>query len=55
MLDGDPLYAAYLEERIAKLYKVMAGLEKSLDPENAVKVKSLMDICRLLEEKRGTL
>lgn len=55
MLDGDPLYAAYLEERIAKLYKVMAGLEKSLDPENAVKIKSLMDICRLLEEKRGTL
>ena len=55
MLDGDPLYAAYLDERIDKLQKAIAGMRVSSATTNAVKADSLTDICRLLEEKRRML
>ena len=55
LLDGDPLYAAYLDERIGKLNKAIEGLRRSADRGNTVKVKALTDICRVLKEKRDTL
>ena len=55
LLDGDPLYGAYLDERISKLQKAINGLQKSAAIESAVKVKELTELCRILKEKRDTL
>ena len=55
LLDGDPLYGVYLDERIGKLQKAINGLQKSAAIESAVKVKELTELCRILNEKRDTL
>ncbi len=55
LLDGDPLYGAYLDERIGKLQKAAEGLQKSSAVEIAVKVKELTELCRILKEKRDAL
>lgn len=55
LLDGDPLYGAYLDERIGKLQKAVEGLQKSSVVESAVKVKKLTELCRILKEKRDAL
>lgn len=55
LLEGDPLYAAYLEERIGKLEKAISGLRASHTEENAVKANALTDICRVLRERRERL
>lgn len=55
LLDGDPLYGAYLDERIGKLQKTVEGLQKSSVVESAVKVKELTGLCRILKEKRDAL
>ena len=55
LLDGDPLYADYLDERIGKLQKAIDGLRHSHTTENAVKAESLSEICQLLKEKRERL
>ena len=55
LLDGDPLYADYLDERIGKLQKAMNGLRRSHTAENTVKAEALSEICRALREKRETL
>lgn len=55
LLDGDPLYADYLDERIGKLQKAIDGLRHSRTTENAVKAESLSKICQLLREKRERL
>lgn len=55
LLDGDPLYGAYLDERIGKLQKTVEGLQKSSVVESAVKVKDLTELCRILKEKRDAL
>lgn len=55
LLDGDPLYGAYLDERIGKLQKAVEGLQKSSVVESAVKVKELIELCRILKEKRDAL
>lgn len=55
LLDGDPLYGAYLDERIGKLQKAVEGLQKSSVVESAVKVKELTELCRILKEKRDAL
>lgn len=55
LLDGDPLYADYLDERIGKLQKAINGLQKSAAAESVVKVKELTELCRILKEKRDAL
>ena len=55
LLDGDPLYGAYLDERIGKLQKAVEGLQKSSVVESTVKVKKLTELCRILKEKRDAL
>ena len=55
LLDGDPLYGAYLDERISKLQKAVKGLQKSSAVESAVKVRELTELCRILKEKRDAL
>ena len=55
LLNGDPLYADYLDERISKLQKAISGLQKSTAVESAIKVKWLTEICHILKEKRDTL
>ena len=55
LLDGDPLYGVYLDERIGKLQRAVEGLRKSTADESAVKVKELTELCRVLKEKRDAL
>ena len=55
LLDGDPLYGAYLDERIGKLRKVISGLQKSTAADSTVKVKRLTELYRILKEKRDAL
>ena len=55
LLDGDPLYADYLDERIGKLQKAIDGLRRSHTTENTVKADALSEICQALREKRETL
>ena len=55
LLDGDPLYADYLDERMGKLQRAIDGLRRSATPENTVKAESLSEICQALKEKRETL
>lgn len=55
LLDGDPLYGTYLDERIRKLEKAIEGLRRSVSNGNAVKVKYLTEICRVLKEKRDAI
>ncbi len=55
LLDGDPLYADYLDERMGKLQKAVDGLRRSHTAENAAKAEALSEICRALREKRETL
>lgn len=55
LLDGDPLYGAYLDERIGKLQRAVEGLQKSSAAESTVKVKELTELCRILKEKRDAL
>ena len=55
LLDGDPLYGTYLDERIGKLEKAIEGLRRSVSSGNAVKVKYLTEICRVLKEKRDAI
>ena len=54
-LEDDPLYGAYLEERIGKLEKAIEGLRRSTSNNNSVKVKHLTEICRILKEKRDAI
>lgn len=55
LLSGDPLYGAYLDERIGKLEGAIDGLRVSHTEGNAVKANDLTDICRALRERREQL
>ena len=55
LLDGDPLYSAYLEERIEKLRKAVDGLQRSATEANLTRADGLAEIGRLLQEKREKL
>lgn len=55
LLEGDPLYVRYLEQRIEKLEKAIAGLRHSAIKENAVKAETLTKIARILQEKRDAI
>lgn len=55
LLDNDPLYGAYLDERIGKLQKAVCGLRHSPTEDNTARAAHLSGICRALEEKRDTL
>ena len=55
LLEREPLYAAYLEERTGKLKKAVEGLRRSATEENLAKAEELAAICRSLEEKRDLL
>ena len=55
LLDSDPLYCAYLDQRIGKLQKAVTGLRQSATEENLARAAGLAEICRLLQEKREKL
>ena len=55
LLDGDPLYADYLDERIGKLQRAVDGLRRSATPENSERADYLSEVCQALREKRETL
>lgn len=53
LLDGDPLYDAYLEERIGKLERAVEGLRRSAAAENLERAAQLAEVLDALREKRG--
>ena len=55
LLDGDPLYGAYLDEHIARLRRSAAGLRQSSDPALAAQAAEGEALAAELEEKRRLL
>ena len=55
LLDSDPLYCAYLDQRIGKLQKAVTGLRQSATEENLARAAGLAEIGQLLQEKREKL
>ncbi len=53
LLDTDPLYARYLDERSLRLRKAAAGLEKAKDQDAVQKRTQLLEIIAELEKRRG--
>lgn len=54
LLDGDPLYRLYLDERIEKLRRAADGLRRSPSRENLEKAEHMTALRQALEEKRDT-
>ena len=53
LLDGDPLLERYLDERILRLRRAAAGLEKAKDPAMQDRRSELCAIISALEHKKG--
>lgn len=53
LLDGDPLQERYLTERILRLRRAAAGLEKARDPAMQERRSELCSIIAALEQKKG--
>ena len=52
LLEGDPLWGRYLSDRILRLRRAAAGLERAKDPALAVKRTALLSAAAALEQKR---
>ena len=52
LLEGDPLWGRYLSDRILRLRRAAAGLERARDPALAVKRTALLSAAAALEQKR---
>ena len=52
LLEGDPLWGRYLSDRILRLRRAAAGLERARDPDLAVKRTALLSAAAALEQKR---
>lgn len=55
LLDGDPLQQRYLDERILRLRRAAAGLEKARDPAIQQRREELMNIIAALEQQKGAI
>lgn len=53
LLEGDPLWGRYLEDRVLRLRRAAAGLEKARDPGMADKRRALLETAAGLEEWKG--
>lgn len=53
LLDGDPLQERYLDERILRLRRAAAGLEKARDPALQERRSELCGIISALEQQKG--
>lgn len=53
LLDGDPLQKRYLDERILRLRRATAGLEKAKDPALQERRSALCGIISALEQQKG--
>ena len=53
LLDGDPLQERYLDEKILRLRRAAAGLEKARDPSVQQRRSELGNIISALERKKG--
>ena len=52
LVEGDPLWGRYLSDRILRLRRAAAGLERARDPALAVKRTALLSAAAALEQKR---
>lgn len=53
LLDRDPLWGLYLSDRLLRLRRAAAGLEKARDPAMAEKRRRLLGVIARLEEWKG--
>lgn len=53
LLDKDPLWGLYLSDRLLRLRRAAAGLEKARDPALAGKRRELLDVAVQLEQWKG--
>ena len=53
MLDEDPLWGAYIADRLLRLRRAAAGLKKARDPSLAAKRERILEAIACLEEKKG--
>ena len=53
LLERDPLWGLYLTDRLLRLRRAAAGLERARDPAMADKRKKLLDVIARLEEWKG--
>lgn len=53
LLERDPLYGLYITDRLLRLRRAAAGLERARDPSMAEKRKKLLDVIAQLEERKG--
>lgn len=53
LLDRDPLYGLYITDRLLRLRRAAAGLERARDPSMAEKRKKMLDVIAQLDEKKG--
>ena len=53
LLDEDPLWGAYIADRLLRLRRAASGLEKARDPALAEKRRRMLNIIDQLEEKKG--
>lgn len=53
LLEEDPLYGMYIADRLLRLRRAAAGLEKARDPSLAEKRARLLAVIAGLEEKKG--
>ena len=55
MLDGDPLYGEYLDERIMKLTVAIDGLMRAKNEAQRATAEEMQEIRTALTEKRRTI
>ena len=53
LLDEDPLWGAYIADRLLRLRRAAAGLKKARDPSLAAKRERILEVIACLEEKKG--
>jgi len=53
LLEGDPLWGLYLEDRLLRLRRAAAGLARARDPAVAARREELLRVIGALEEKKG--
>lgn len=53
LLEGDPLWGLYLSDRLLRLRRAAAGLEKARDPAMAEKREKLLGVIARLEQWKG--
>ena len=55
LLEGDPLYHAYLQHQMDRLARAIAGMRRSTKPESLARAEELEALRRAIEAKKEEL